>query len=43
VVADHFEQGWCGLCNGVIIFDDGVYLTPDGHAEPIPVLAGRGA
>ncbi|MFC7492918.1 MULTISPECIES: DUF5999 family protein [unclassified Nocardioides] len=30
VVADHTEQGWCQLCNGVIWFDDGHYLTPDG-------------
>jgi hypothetical protein len=39
-VADHSEQGWCLLCNGVILFDDGNYLAPDGHAEPIPVLQG---
>jgi hypothetical protein len=31
-VADHSEQGWCLLCNGVILFDDGAYLAPDGHA-----------
>jgi hypothetical protein len=37
-VADHSEQGWCLLCNGVILFDDGAYLAPDGHAEQIPVL-----
>jgi hypothetical protein len=30
VVADHNEQGWCRLCNGIILFDDGHYLTPDG-------------
>ena len=22
--------GWCRLCNGIILFDDGHYLTPDG-------------
>jgi hypothetical protein len=31
VVADRSDQGWCQLCNGVIRFDDGHYLTPDGH------------
>lgn len=30
VVADRSGQGWCRLCNGVILFDDGHYLTPDG-------------
>jgi hypothetical protein len=30
VVSDHNEQGWCRLCNGIILFDDGHYLTPDG-------------
>lgn len=39
IVADHFEQGWCRLCNGVIVFDDGTYLAPDGHQERIPVSA----
>ena len=24
----HHEQGWCLLCNGVILFDDGVHLRP---------------
>jgi hypothetical protein len=31
VVSDHSEQGWCRLCNGLILFDDGHYLTPDGR------------
>lgn len=32
VVADHLgDQGWCRLCNGVILFDDGHFLTPDGR------------
>jgi uncharacterized protein DUF5999 len=37
VVADHSEQGWCRLCNGVILFDDGGYLTPDGRALTLAV------
>ncbi|GAA4809695.1 DUF5999 family protein [Nocardioides caeni] len=36
VTADHSEQGWCRLCNGVIVFDDGFYLTPDGHSVVLP-------
>jgi Family of unknown function (DUF5999) len=39
VVADHSEQGWCRLCNGVILFDDGYYLAPDGHSEPVLLTA----
>jgi hypothetical protein len=39
MVADHMEQGWCRLCNGVILFDDGQYLAPDGHIETVPVPA----
>lgn len=35
-VSDHSEQGWCRLCNGVILFDDGVFLRPDGHLEQVP-------
>ncbi len=35
VVTDHSEQGWSRLCNGVILFDDGFYLAPDGHSEPV--------
>jgi hypothetical protein len=30
VVSDHNEQGWSRLCNGIILFDDGHYLTPEG-------------
>ncbi|WP_370290954.1 DUF5999 family protein [Nocardioides sp.] len=40
VIADHMEQGWCRLCNGVILFDDGAYLTPEGQ---IQVLLPRSA
>ena len=32
VVAAHPEQGWSALCNGVIVFDDGGELLPDGRA-----------
>ncbi|GAA4084773.1 DUF5999 family protein [Actinomadura miaoliensis] len=39
LVAYHPEQGWGLLCNGVLIFDDGGELTPDGRVRP----AGRGA
>lgn len=39
VVADHSEQGWCRLCNGVILFDDGLFIAPDGHYEPVPLSA----
>jgi len=39
VVADHSEQGWTRLCNGIILFDDGHYLTPDGHDELVLAAA----
>ena len=39
ISADHFEQGWCRLCNGIILFDDGHYLAPDGHVEAVPAAA----
>ena len=41
IVADHPRQGWSLLCNGVIVFDDGGELLPDGraHAPDRPVLA----
>ncbi len=40
VVSDHMEdQGWCRLCNGVILFDDGHYLTPDGVDHDVPSLS----
>jgi hypothetical protein len=31
-VADQPGQGWSLLCNGVILFDDGGELVPDGRA-----------
>ena len=34
VVADHWEQGWCLLCNGVVIFDDSMVMLPDGTSVP---------
>ena len=33
VVASHPEQGWRLLCNGIVLFDDGGLLLPDGRAE----------
>ena len=30
VVAGHPEQGWSLLCNGIVLFDDGGLLLPDG-------------
>ena len=36
-VAPHPEQGWNLLCNGVVLFDDGGQLLPDGRAiSPAP-------
>jgi hypothetical protein len=32
IVADQPGQGWSLLCNGVILFDDGGELLPDGQA-----------
>jgi hypothetical protein len=32
IVADQPRQGWSLLCNGVIEFDDGGELLPDGRA-----------
>ena len=34
VVAAHPEQGWSLLCNGVVLFEDGGLLLPDGRALP---------
>ena len=33
VIAGHPEQGWSLLCNGIVLFDDGGLLLPDGRAE----------
>jgi hypothetical protein len=32
VCVAHPEQGWSLLCNGVVVFDDGGVLLPDGAA-----------
>ena len=37
-VASHPEQGWSLLCNGVVAFDDGGVLLPDGRAVLPPPL-----
>jgi Family of unknown function (DUF5999) len=37
-VASHPGQGWSLLCNGVVLFDDGGALLPDGRAVT-PALA----
>ena len=39
VVADHPEQGWSLLCNGVVRFDDGGALLPDGTSIPALVTS----
>lgn len=39
VSADHSEQGWWRLCNGVILFDDGHYLTLDRLDALVPLAA----
>ncbi len=31
VIADHPEQGWSLLCNGVVLFEDSGEILPDGH------------
>jgi hypothetical protein len=35
-MASHPEQGWSLLCNGVVVFDDGGALLPDGRSVPPP-------
>jgi hypothetical protein len=40
-MASHPEQGWSLLCNGVVIFDDGGALLPDGRAVPPPSARAR--
>lgn len=36
VAAPHPEQGWNLLCNGVVVFDDGGALLPNGEAIAPP-------
>lgn len=48
VVADHSEQGWRLLCNGVVCFDDTGELLPDGqavapHGRALPAVHRPGA
>ncbi|MEU8347545.1 hypothetical protein SAMN05443665_106623 [Actinomadura meyerae] len=31
-VANHPEQGWSLLCNGIVVFEDTGELLPDGRA-----------
>jgi hypothetical protein len=42
ILAAHPEQGLSMLCNGVIVFDDGGELLPDGRAvapdRPAPAV-----
>jgi len=40
IQADHPEQGWCLLCNGVILFDDGGAILPDGGLLKPSLAAG---
>jgi hypothetical protein len=37
----HPEQGWTLLCNGVILFDDGGLLLPNGAAVAPPASRPR--
>ena len=37
-VAGQHQQGWVLLCNGVIVFDDGGALLPDGRAMPAAAI-----
>ena len=32
VIVRHDEQGWYLLCNGVVLFDDGGAILPNGRA-----------
>jgi hypothetical protein len=37
IKADHTDQGWSLLCNGVVLFTDEGELLPDGRAiAPVP-------
>ena len=40
VIVGHPEQGWSLLCNGIVVFDDGGLLLPDGRAEAPHALPG---
>jgi hypothetical protein len=35
IIVTQYAQGWNQLCNGVVVFDDGGALLPDGRSvEP---------
>jgi hypothetical protein len=34
----HPEQGWCLLCNGVVLFDDGGAILPNGDTLIPPLV-----
>jgi hypothetical protein len=38
VIAAHPEQGWSLLCNGVVLFEDGGALLPDGRMISPPPM-----
>jgi hypothetical protein len=42
IIAEHWDQGWSLLCNGVVLLDDGDQLLPDGRivslSPRVPVL-----
>ena len=39
IVAEHHDQGWVLLCNGVVLFEDTGELLPDGRAvAPRPLV-----
>ncbi|QCX82346.1 hypothetical protein C9F11_43840 (plasmid) [Streptomyces sp. YIM 121038] len=42
IIANHTEQGWYLLCNGILLFDDTGELLPNGHTisprRPVPTL-----
>ncbi|GAA1826790.1 DUF5999 family protein [Actinomadura chokoriensis] len=42
IIANHPEQGWSLLCNGIVVFEDTGELLPDGRAiaPHRPVTAG---
>jgi len=39
-IAAHPEQDWSLLCNGVVLFEDGGELLPDGRLVEPPRLSG---
>ena len=42
IKAEHTDQGWSLLCNGVVLFTDDGELLPDGRAiAPLPTYRHR--